>query len=132
MCGRVRASRYAEERGRVYHKKVDEVFRRDASFRAYAASWQGGLIAMTEVGAGVYAGLRCADCAFSEFVLNEESGMFEGACARGYTLADPHVHVSPDRFFAKNPRALVPVTDPYGREYLRTRNICTRFAPREG
>ena len=87
---------------------------------------------MTEVGAGVYAGLRCADCAFSEFVLNEESGMFEGACARGYTLADPHVHVSPDRFFAKNPRALVPVTDPYGREYLRTRNICTRFAPREG
>lgn len=38
LCGRVRASRYAEERGRVYHKKVDEAFRRDASFRAYAAS----------------------------------------------------------------------------------------------
>ena len=93
---------------------------------------RGGLIAMTEVGAGVYAGLRCADCAFSEFVLNEESGMFVGTCSRGYTLADPHVHVSPDRFFAKNPRALVPVTDPYGREYLRTRNICTRFTPREG
>ena len=87
---------------------------------------------MTEVGAGVYAGLRCADCAFSEFILNEESGKFEGTCSRGYTLADPHVHVSPDRFFAKNPRALGPVTDPYGREYLRTRNICTRFAPREG
>ena len=102
MCGRVRASRYAEERGKVYHKKVDEAFRRDASFRAY------------------------------EFVLNEESGMFVGTCSRAYTLADPHVHVSPDRFFAKNPRALVPVTDPYGREYLRTRNICTRFAPREG
>ena len=125
MCGRVRASRYAEERGRVYHKRVDEAFRRDASFRAYAASWQGGSDRDDR-------GLRCADCAFSEFVLNEESGMFVGTCSRGYTLADPHVHVSPDRFFAKNPRALVPVTDPYGREYLRTRNICTRFAPREG
>ena len=36
-----------------------------------------------------------------------KSNNTKGTCSRGYTLADPHVHVSPDRFFAKNPRACI-------------------------
>lgn len=30
-------------------------------------------------------------------------------------------------YFAKSPRDLVPLTDPWGREYLRTDNICKQF-----
>ncbi|OFK23399.1 hypothetical protein [Olsenella sp. HMSC062G07] len=75
------------------------------------------------------AGLRCADCVFAQFVVNEMNGMYQGICSRGYTLADPHVRTSPDCYFVEDPRLLVPVIDPFGKEFLRTKNICERFLP---
>lgn len=73
------------------------------------------------------AGFRCTDCIFSSFSFNEKAHKYQGACSRGYTLADPHVRRKPDMFFADRTSALVPVVDPYGREYLRTKNICDQF-----
>ena len=72
-------------------------------------------------------GLHCSDCIFSNFSYNEEWGRYQGSCSRGYTLADPHETRDPDMYFAKSPRDLVPLTDPWGREYLRTDNICKQF-----
>lgn len=72
-------------------------------------------------------GFHCTDCLYSAFALNEESGLYQGACSRGYTLANPHVHVSPESHFAERPEDLVPAVDPYGAEYLRTSNVCGEF-----
>lgn len=72
-------------------------------------------------------GLHCSDCIFGKFSLNDEWGKYQGSCSRGYTLADPHVHRTPDMYFAEKPSDLVPVVDPFGREYLRTDNICKQF-----
>ena len=72
-------------------------------------------------------GFRCADCVFSSFTYHERSGLYQGACSRGYTLTDPHVHTSPEDHFAADPRDLVPTIDPFGEEYLRTSYVCERF-----
>ena len=77
------------------------------------------------------AGLHCSDCVFAEFSLNERTGMYQGTCSRGFTLADPRVHHEPEMYFAAREDGLVPVRDPFGREYLRTKNICDRFQPRK-
>lgn len=73
------------------------------------------------------ASFHCTDCIFSSFSFNEKAHKYQGACSRGYSLADPHIHRKPDMFFADRTSALVPVIDPYGREYLRTKNICDQF-----
>ncbi len=78
------------------------------------------------------AGLRCADCVFSEFTVNEATGRYQGTCSRGYTLADPHVRAKPDMFFVEKPDQVVPVIDPFGAEYLRTSNVCDQFSKRTG
>lgn len=72
-------------------------------------------------------GFHCSDCAYSSFVVNEESGLYQGACSRGFTLGNPHVHTSPEDRFAEAPDGLVPLVDPFGHEYLRTSNVCERF-----
>lgn len=74
------------------------------------------------------AGLHCSDCVFSSFSFNEHAQKYQGFCSRGYTLAVPHVYKEPDRFFTENINELVPVTDPYGAEYLRKGNVCNRFS----
>lgn len=75
----------------------------------------------------VMAGLHCVDCVFATIAHDGTTGLCQGRCSRGYTLADPHVHTAPDMFFAANPEALVPVVDPLGREYLRTKNVCESY-----
>ena len=72
-------------------------------------------------------GLHCADCVYASFSVNEESGLYQGSCSRGYTLTNPHVRTSPEDHFAEAPEGLVPTVDPFGREYLRTSNVCERF-----
>lgn len=72
-------------------------------------------------------GLHCSDCIYSTFILNEKTQMYQAKCSRGFTLADPHVHTEPERFFCERADGLVPVVDPFGKEYLRTSNVCGRF-----
>ena len=72
-------------------------------------------------------GFHCSDCIYSEFVQNEKTGLFQGSCSRGYTLTNPHVHDAHDDHFAEAPSGLVPTVDPFGREYLRTSNVCEEF-----
>lgn len=72
-------------------------------------------------------GFHCVDCAFSSFTLHEGAGLYQGACSRGYTLTNPHVHTSPEDHFAETPSELVPTIDPFGKEYLRTSSVCERF-----
>lgn len=73
-------------------------------------------------------GLHCVDCVYSSFTLNEEAGLYQGACSRGYTLANPHVAEGGlASHFAERPEELVPAIDPFGNEYLRTSNVCERF-----
>ncbi len=72
-------------------------------------------------------GLHCADCVYSSFSLNEEAGLYQGSCSRGYTLANPHVD-GLEGHFAERPEELVPTVDPFGNEYLRTSNVCERFS----
>lgn len=76
-------------------------------------------------------GFHCTDCIFASFARNKKSGKYRGACSRGFTLTDPHVHTSPDDHFSEDPRNLVPTVDPFGEEYLRTSNVCDRFHPSE-
>lgn len=76
-------------------------------------------------------GFHCIDCVFSTFERNEKSGEYSGSCSRGFTLANPHVHESPQNHFSVDPRDLVPTVDPFGEEYLRTSNVCDRFHPSE-
>ena len=73
------------------------------------------------------AGFHCSECIFSSFTTNEETGMFQGSCRRGFTLAVPHVYKEPDMFFANSIDELVPVIDPFGNEYLRRSNVCDHF-----
>lgn len=72
-------------------------------------------------------GFHCSECVYATMVRNEETGLFQAGCSRGYTLTNPHVHVSPDDHFAKAPEELVPTVDPFGELYLRTSNVCERF-----
>lgn len=72
-------------------------------------------------------GFHCSDCVYASFAFHEESGLYQGSCSRGYTLANPHVSTSPENHFAASPRELVPTVDPFGEEYLRTSNVCERF-----
>ena len=62
-------------------------------------------------------GLHCADCVYSSFSLNEEAGLYQGSCSRGYTLANPHAD-GLEGHFAERPEELVPTVDPFGNEYL--------------
>ena len=79
------------------------------------------------------AGLHCTDCVYGSFCRNEDFDKFQGTCSRGFTLADPHVHTKPDMFFAEVPERLVPIIDPFGKEYLRTKNICEQVTrPTQG
>ena len=71
--------------------------------------------------------LRCTVCEFASFEQNKETGRWRGTCRRGYTLANPKVFHGADRFFTDSPDELVPVTDPRGREYLRTKDICDKY-----
>ena len=73
------------------------------------------------------AGFHCTECIYGSFAINKETGMYQGSCSRGYTLAVPHVYKEPDMFFANNPDDLVPVVDPYGKQYLRRSNVCDHF-----
>lgn len=75
----------------------------------------------------VMAGLHCVDCVFATISYDGKTGLCQGTCSRGYTLADPRVHTRPEMFFAAKPDALVPVIDPLGREYLRTKNVCESY-----
>jgi hypothetical protein len=70
---------------------------------------------------------HCTDCVFATFTPSEAGGTYQGACSRGYTLTDPHVSQSPQNHFAEDPEKLVPTVDPFGKEYLRTSNVCERF-----
>lgn len=72
-------------------------------------------------------GLHCTDCVFGEFTFSEKVGAYQGACSRGYTLTDPHVHEAPADHFTSDPSTLVPAVDPFGHEYLRTSNVCEHF-----
>ena len=72
-------------------------------------------------------GFRCVDCVFGTFTQHEESGRYQGACSRGYTLANPHIRTSPENHFADDPAELVPTVDPFGKEYLRTSYVCEKF-----
>lgn len=72
-------------------------------------------------------GFHCSDCVFASFSVHEDSGLYQGACSRGYTLTNPHVRVSPECHFAEAPEGLVPTVDPFGEEYLRTSNVCDQF-----
>ena len=72
-------------------------------------------------------GLHCSDCEFCSFCFNDTVGMYQAACARGYTLADPHIHHDIEQHFAKSVDAFVPLVDPFGREYLRKTNVCDEF-----
>lgn len=72
-------------------------------------------------------GLHCTDCVFAEFTLNQKTGAYQGSCSRGYTLTNPHESTSPANHFASDPALLVPTIDPFGKEYLRTSNVCERF-----
>ena len=79
------------------------------------------------------AGFHCSECIFSSFTTNEETGMFQGSCSRGFTLAVPHVYKEPDMFFANSIDELVPVIDPFGNEYLRRSNVCDHcLRPQDG
>lgn len=71
--------------------------------------------------------LHCTDCEFGKFERNERTGRWRGTCMRGYILANPHIDEGPDHYFADSPEELVPVTDPHGREYLRTKAICDKY-----
>lgn len=72
-------------------------------------------------------GFHCADCLYASFARNEESGLYQGTCSRGYTLTNPHVAASPENHFAASPGELVPTVDPFGGEYLRSSNVCDEF-----
>lgn len=72
-------------------------------------------------------GRHCTDCVFGEFTLSDETGLYQGACSRGYTLTDPHVTRCPENRLAEDPSSLVPTVDPLGKEYLRTSNVCEWF-----
>lgn len=71
--------------------------------------------------------LHCTDCEFGQFDRNSDTGRWRGTCLRGYVLANAHIPHGPDHYFADNPEELVPVIDPQGREYLRTRAICDKY-----
>jgi hypothetical protein len=71
--------------------------------------------------------LHCTDCVFGSFEQNAKTGRWRGSCKRGYTLANPHKFYGADRFFTDSPDELVPVRDPLGREYLRTKDICDKY-----
>ena len=72
--------------------------------------------------------LHCTDCEFAQFEQNAETGRWRGSCKRGYTLANPDPDATgPDHFFVEDRDLLVPVIDPRGREYLRTKDICDGY-----
>lgn len=72
-------------------------------------------------------GFHCSECVYVTVVRNEQTGLCQASCSRGYTLTNPRVHVSPENHFAKTPEELVPTVDPFGKIYLRTSNVCERF-----
>lgn len=76
------------------------------------------------------AGLRCSDCIFCSCFRDKKTGLVQALCSRGYTLADPLCEHEPDMYFARDMRAFVPVVDPFGEMYLRTRNTCAQFEKR--
>jgi len=71
--------------------------------------------------------LHCTDCIYGSFEQNPKTGRWRGTCERRYTLADPHVYPDPGGYFADDPTKLVPMVDPWGKEYLRTSDICNRY-----
>lgn len=76
------------------------------------------------------AGLRCSDCIFCSCFRDKKTGLVQALCSRGYTLANPLCAREPDMYFARDVRAFVPVVDPFGEMYLRTRNTCAQFEKR--
>lgn len=76
------------------------------------------------------AGLRCSDCIFCSCFRDKKTGLVQALCSRGYTLANPLCEHEPDMYFARDMRAFVPVVDPFGEMYLRTRNTCAQFEKR--
>lgn len=76
------------------------------------------------------AGLRCSDCIFCSCFRDKKTGLVQALCSRGYTLANPLCKHEPDMYFARDMRAFVPVVDPFGEMYLRTRNTCAQFEKR--
>lgn len=73
------------------------------------------------------AGFHCTDCIYSSFAFSKKAQSYQGACSRGYTLTNPKVRTSPEDHFAPAPEQLVPTVDPFGKEYLRTSNVCGQF-----
>ena len=71
---------------------------------------------------------HCTDCIFSKFEKCDKNNSYQGSCSRGYTLTDPFLSEAPANHFAADPEALVPTTDPFGKEYLRKARICERFS----
>ena len=76
------------------------------------------------------AGLRCSDCIFCSCFRDKKTGLVQALCSRGYTLANPLCEHEPDMYFARDMREFVPVVDPFGEMYLRTRNTCAQFEKR--
>lgn len=76
-------------------------------------------------------GIHCCDCVHATMSINDETGQYQGACSRGYTLTNPHEHTAPACYFAPEPEGLVPTIDPFGKEYLRTSNVCGQFTRHE-
>lgn len=72
-------------------------------------------------------GFHCSDCVYATFTYLEEAGMYQGSCSRGYTLTNAHLHGGLESHFGSAPKDLVPTVDPFGKEYLRTSNVCERF-----
>ena len=72
-------------------------------------------------------GLHCTDCVFGSFTLSDTTGKYQGVCSRGYTLTDPKVRREPENRLTDDPSKLVPTVDPFGKEYLRTSNVCELF-----
>lgn len=72
-------------------------------------------------------GFHCSDCVYATFTYLEEAEMYQGACSRGYTLTNAHLPHGLEAHFGHAPEDLVPTVDPFGKEYLRTSNVCERF-----
>lgn len=73
------------------------------------------------------AGFACSDCIFCTCMRNKKSGLYQGSCSKGYTLANPYKTEGPDQYFTLTPQQLVPTKDPFGEEYLRSHNVCAQF-----
>lgn len=72
---------------------------------------------------------HCSDCIYSYVQFDTKTQRWQASCSRGYSLTNPKVkaHTS-ERFFALRKEDLVPTIDPFGKEYLRSSNVCEHYS----